>query len=41
VLFLNNAINHGIFTPIATAQAAEAGGKAEDMLFEHFGGTQA
>ncbi len=25
VLFLNNAINHGIFTPIATAQAAETG----------------
>jgi PTS system mannitol-specific IIC component len=25
VLFLNNAINHGIFTPIGTAQAAEAG----------------
>ena len=25
VLFLNNAINHGIFTPLATAQAAEAG----------------
>lgn len=24
VLFLNNAINHGIFTPLATAQAAEA-----------------
>ncbi len=25
VLFLNNAINHGVFTPIAAAQAAEAG----------------
>ena len=25
VLFLNNAINHGIFTPIATAQVTEAG----------------
>lgn len=25
VLFLNNAINHGIFTPLATAQAAEVG----------------
>ena len=25
VLFLNNAINHGIFTPLATAQAAGAG----------------
>lgn len=25
VLFLNNAINHGIFTPIATEQAMEAG----------------
>lgn len=25
VLFLNNAINHGIFTPLATAQAAETG----------------
>ena len=25
VLFLNNAISHGIFTPLATAQAAEAG----------------
>ena len=25
VLFLNNAINHGIFTPIAIEQAAEAG----------------
>lgn len=24
VLFLNNAINHGIFTPLATAQAAIA-----------------
>ncbi|GAA4896541.1 PTS mannitol transporter subunit IICB [Stackebrandtia albiflava] len=25
VLFLNNAINHGVFTPIGTAQAAETG----------------
>ena len=25
VLFLNNAINHGVFTPIAASQAAEAG----------------
>ncbi|RKI70072.1 PTS mannitol transporter subunit IICBA [bacterium 1xD42-67] len=25
VLFLNNAINHGVFTPIGTAQALEAG----------------
>lgn len=25
VLFLNNAINHGVFTPIGTAQAMEAG----------------
>ena len=24
VLFLNNAINHGVFTPIGTAQALEA-----------------
>lgn len=32
VLFLNNAINHGIFTPIATAQAAEAGQSIMYML---------
>lgn len=32
VLFLNNAINHGIFTPIATAQAAEAGRSIMYML---------
>ena len=32
VLFLNNAINHGIFTPIATAQAAEAGSSIMYML---------
>lgn len=32
VLFLNNAINHGIFTPIATAQAAEAGKSIMYML---------
>lgn len=32
VLFLNNAINHGIFTPIATAQAAEAGKSVMYML---------
>ncbi|TDQ37746.1 PTS mannitol transporter subunit IICB [Aureibacillus halotolerans] len=25
ILFLNNAVNHGIFTPIATAEAAETG----------------
>lgn len=25
ILFLNNAINHGVFTPLATAQAAETG----------------
>lgn len=29
VLFLNNAINHGIFTPLATAQAEMAAMKAE------------
>lgn len=32
VLFLNNAINHGIFTPIATAQAAESGRSIMYML---------
>lgn len=32
VLFLNNAINHGIFTPIATAQAAESGRTIMYML---------
>ncbi len=32
VLFLNNAINHGIFTPIATAQAAGTGKSIMYML---------
>lgn len=32
VLFLNNAINQGIFTPIATAQAADAGRSIMYML---------
>lgn len=32
VLFLNNAINHGIFTPIATAQSADAGRSIMYML---------
>ncbi len=32
VLFLNNAINHGIFTPLATEQAAEAGKSILYML---------
>ncbi len=32
VLFLNNAINHGIFTPIASAQAASAGQSIMFML---------
>lgn len=32
ILFLNNAINHGIFTPIATAQAAETGKSIMYML---------
>ncbi len=32
VLFLNNAINHGIFTPIATAQVTEAGKSVMYML---------
>lgn len=32
VLLLNNAINHGIFTPLATAQAAEAGKSIMYML---------
>ncbi|WP_294784844.1 PTS mannitol transporter subunit IICBA [uncultured Eubacterium sp.] len=32
VLFLNNAINHGIFTPLATAQAAEVGKSIMYML---------
>ena len=32
VLFLNNAMNHGIFTPIATAQAAETGRSIMYML---------
>ena len=32
VLFLNNAINHGIFTPLATEQAMEAGKSILYML---------
>ena len=32
VLFLNNAINHGIFTPIGTEQVAEAGKSIMYML---------
>ena len=32
VLFLNNAINHGIFTPLATAQATETGKSIMYML---------
>ena len=32
VLFLNNAINHGVFTPIATLQAAEMGKSVMYML---------
>ena len=32
VLFLNNAINHGIFTPLATEQAAEFGKSIMYML---------
>ena len=32
VLFLNNAINHGIFTPLATAQAADLGKSIMYML---------
>ena len=32
VLFLNNALNHGIFTPITTAQAAETGRSIMYML---------
>lgn len=32
VLFLNNAINHGIFTPLATEQAAEIGKSIMYML---------
>ncbi len=32
VLFLNNAINHGIFTPIASVQAQEAGKSIMYML---------
>ena len=32
ILFLNNAINHGIFTPLATAQAAAAGKSIMYML---------
>lgn len=32
VLFLNNAINHGIFTPLATEQAAETGKSIMYML---------
>ncbi len=32
VLFLNNAINHGIFTPLAAAQVAEAGKSIMFML---------
>lgn len=32
VLFLNNAINHGIFTPLATAQAADTGRSIMYML---------
>ncbi len=37
VLFLNNAINHGIFTPIATAQAAETGKSIMYMLEANLG----
>ena len=32
VLFLNNAINHGVFTPIATAQVTETGKSIMYML---------
>ncbi|MCI8557029.1 MAG: PTS mannitol transporter subunit IICBA [Lachnospiraceae bacterium] len=32
VLFLNNAINHGVFTPIATLQAADVGKSIMYML---------
>lgn len=32
ILFLNNAINHGVFTPIATLQAAEMGKSIMYML---------
>ena len=32
VLFLNNAINHGIFSPIGASQAAETGRSIMDML---------
>ena len=32
VLFLNNAINHGIFTPIGTTQALETGKSIMYML---------
>lgn len=32
VLFLNNAINHGVFTPIGTGQVAEAGKSIMYML---------
>ena len=32
ILFLNNAINHGIFTPLATAQAAATGKSIMYML---------
>lgn len=32
ILFLNNAINHGVFTPIATLQAAETGKSIMYML---------
>ncbi len=32
VLFLNNALNHGVFTPIATVQAAETGKSIMYML---------
>lgn len=37
VLFLNNAINHGIFTPLATAQAAEVGKSIMYMLEPNLG----
>ena len=32
VLFLNNAINHGIFSPIGASQAAETGRSIMYML---------
>ena len=33
VLFLNNAINHGIFNPIGVSQAAEAGRSIICLLY--------